>query len=373
LCASHDTIETTPVGSTIDEILARARASGPLVVGAVGSLVLFLFAVRLLGASTAAAAAPLERFFGRYVAGSGQALGASWLATYALTNGSVVAALSVSLFKTGILSAGQLFLMLAGSRLGGAAIVLLIGMLDYVQKRRYSLGEATELGVLTFLLSHSIYLPATVLGYLLLPVLRSGLGLVSDRIELSFHPLSAFDPATGAVVDTVGVGLALVMAVFVLFGSLSLFDRVLKRIDTEWLRDRFFRRFQHKWTAFGLGILITGATTSVAFSLGVVVPLYNRNYIKRREIVPYVLGANIGTFLDTIVIAVLLDSPRAVAIVLSLVTVGAIVTVGTLFRFSTYFHAVETVQTRLVTDRRYLAGFLFSLVVLPILLFVLPL
>jgi sodium-dependent phosphate cotransporter len=360
------------VDSNINEILIRGRESGLLVAGALVSLLLFLFAVQLLGASTAAAAAPLERFFRRYVAGSGQALGASWLATYVLTNGSVVAALSVSLFKTGVLSASQLFLMLAGSRLGGAAIVLLIGMLDYFQKRRSSFGEATELGILTFLLSHSIYLPATVLGYLLLPVLRTGLQGVSDSVEFSFNPLAAFDPATGAIVDTAGVSLALVMAVLVLFGSLTLFDRVLKRIDTEWLRKRFFLRFQHKWTSFGLGILITGVTTSVAFSLGVVVPLYNRNYIKRKEIVPYVLGANVGTFFDTIVIAVLLESPQGVAIVLSLVAVGTIITVGTLVRFSTYFQAVETAQTRLVTNRWYLAWFLTSLVVLPILLVLLP-
>jgi len=78
------------VASNVDEILTRGRESGPLVLGAFVSLLLFLFAVRLLGASTAAAAAPLERFFRRYVAGSGQALGASWLATYVLTNGSVV-------------------------------------------------------------------------------------------------------------------------------------------------------------------------------------------------------------------------------------------------------------------------------------------
>jgi len=360
------------VGSRIDDILVRARESGPAVVGALLSLLLFLFAVQLLGASTAAAEAPLERFFERYVAGNGQALGASWLATYVLTNGSVVAALSVSLFESDIFTGSQLFLMLAGSRLGGAAIVLLVGMLDYAQKRRYSFSEATSLGILVFLLSHSIYLPATIAGYLLLPWLQSGFGGVSTRIELPFHPLAVFDPATGAVVDTAGVGASLAIAVLVLFGSLTLFDRVLKQIDTEWLRTRLFRRFQHKWTSFGLGILITGVTTSVAFSLGVVVPLYNREYIKRKEIVPYVLGANIGTFFDTIVIAVLLDSPAGVAIVLSLVAVGTIVSIVALVWFSTFYEAVETVQSRLVADRRYLVGFLLTLAMVPVVLVLLP-
>lgn len=356
----------------MDELLARGRASGPAVLGAFASLLLFLFAVQLLGASTAAAAAPLEQFFGRYVAGNGQALGASWLATYVLTNGSVVAALSVSLFETGLLTASQLFLMLVGSRLGGSAIVLLVGMLDYVRKRRYSFSESTRLGILTFLVSYSVYLPATAIGYLLLPELRTGFEGVSTRIDLYGRPLAAFDPATAAVVETAGVGPALALAVLALVGSLTLFDRVLKRVDTDWLRNRFFRRFRNRWTSFGLGVLITGVTTSVAFSLGVVVPLYNREYVKRQEIVPYVLGANIGTFLDTIVIAVLLESPQGVAIVLSLVAVGSLITVGTLARFPAYFRAVDTVQTRLVTDRRYLTGFLLSLVVLPTALVLLP-
>lgn len=127
-------------------VLERGRRSGPLVIGALVSLGLFLFAVELLGTATEAASVPLERLVRRYVAGSGPALGVSWLATYVLTNGSVVAALSVSLFETGILTDSQLFLMVAGSRLGAAATVILIGALDYFQKRRYSLGEATSLG-----------------------------------------------------------------------------------------------------------------------------------------------------------------------------------------------------------------------------------
>jgi sodium-dependent phosphate cotransporter len=360
------------VGSSVDGILARGRSSGPLAVGALVSLTLFLFAVQLLGASTAAAAPPLERFFGRHVAGGGQALGASWLATYVLTNGSVVAALSVSLFEAGVVTAAQLFLMLAGSRLGGAAVVLLIGALEYVRKRRHSFGEATGLGTLTFLVSHSVYLPATALGYPLLGPLSRGFGPASDRVGHLGHPLASFAPATDAAVGALGVGPALVAAIAALFVSLSIFDRVLKRVDTEWLRTRFFRRFGNRWTAFGLGALVTGVTTSVAFSLGVAVPLYNRDYVTRREVVPYVLGANVGTFVDTVAVAVLLDSPRGVAVVLSVVAVGAVVTVGSLVWFPTYVRAVERVQTRLVTDRRYLTAFLLSLVAAPVVLVLLP-
>lgn len=60
----------------------------------------------------------------------------SWLVTYALTNGSVVAALALSLFQAGLVSLSEAFLMVAGSRLGGAAIVVLVGVFEYLQKRR---------------------------------------------------------------------------------------------------------------------------------------------------------------------------------------------------------------------------------------------
>jgi sodium-dependent phosphate cotransporter len=338
------------------------------VLGAVCSLGVFLFAIRLLGSATEAAAIPLEQFFRRSVTGHWSTLGLSWLATYAVANGSAVAALSVSLFEAGILTPLQLFLMVAGSRLGSAAIVLLVGGLDYLQEGDSTFGEATSLGLLTFLLTHSIYVPATIAGVFLLPWLRRWLAGVSTWLDLSVQPLSIFAPVIVPLLDAVGPGPALVVALLSLLGSLSLFDHVLDRIDTEWLRDRFFRRLQHKWMAFGLGVLVTGLFTSVAFSLGVVVPLYNRGYVTRREIIPYVLGANIGTLVDTVLVAVLLKSPEGVAVVLSLLLVGAALTVCALLCSEPYFAAVETVQRRLVTDRRALAGFLLALVLVPLLL-----
>lgn len=358
--------------STVSGTIARVRVSGPLWLGGLISLALFLFGVQLLGTATEAAAVPLGRFFDRYVAGDVRALGVSWVATYALTNGSVVAALAVSLFDAGVVTATQLYLMVAGSRLGAAAIVVFVGALDYLQKRRYSVGKAISLGLLTFLLTHSVYLPATLVGYLLLPWFRTAFADVGGHLELTFQPLSVLEPATTAIVDAVGAAPGFGVAVLVLFGSLNLFDRVLKRVDTEWLRQRVFRRFRRRWVSLGLGVLVTGITTSVAFSLGVIVPLYNRGYLERREVVPYVLGANIGTLFDTVVVAVVLESPEAVAFVLALLVVGTAVTLVELLWFSVYFDAIEGFHTRLVDDRRALAAFLVSLVLVPVSLALFP-
>jgi len=149
--------------------LSRISSSLRLVVATVATVALFLFAVRLLGTTTNAAAPTLRQALTRIVVGDRSALGVSWLTAYVLGNGSVVAALALSLYNAGLVPVSQLFLMVAGSRLGAAAIVVFIGALDFFQKERYSLQEGVSMGLLTFLVTHSIYLPVTAVGYLLLP------------------------------------------------------------------------------------------------------------------------------------------------------------------------------------------------------------
>ncbi|MDY7081201.1 MAG: sodium:phosphate symporter, partial [Halobacteria archaeon] len=55
--------------------------------------------------------------------------------------------------------------MVTGSRLGASGIVILVGGVEYVNKNAYSVRKACSLGILTFLISYSIYLPSTLIGY----------------------------------------------------------------------------------------------------------------------------------------------------------------------------------------------------------------
>ncbi|MDS0279530.1 sodium:phosphate symporter [Halomicroarcula sp. S1AR25-4] len=359
--------------SLLTRVLTRLGPTRVLLVGITGSVVLFLFTVRLLGTATNAAAPLLGDVFSRMIFDDASALGLGWLGTYALANGSVVAALSLSLFAADILSVSQLFLMVAGSRLGSAAVVVFIGTLDYVQKAEYSFRESVSMGLLTFLLTHSIYVPVTVLGYVLLPTVHGSFRRVGREWSVGARTLDLFDPVTVAITNRLGPVPAFVLAVGLLFGSLRVFDTVLERVDTSTVRRRVFRHFERTWVAFGIGLVGTGITTSVAFSLGIVVPLYNRGYVKRNELIPYVLGANLGTLFDTLVVAVALASPAGVAVVLELLTVATIATVVALLAYDTYSRVISNVNDRLLADRRVFVLFVLSLVLVPLALLVLPL
>ena len=365
--------EASGAATRVARLSEFVSESGPLWAGALVAVLLFLFAVQLLGAATEAAAPLIERILRTIVVDDSSAIGLSWLTTYASTNGSVVAALTLSLLRSGIVSTTEAFLMVAGSRLGGGAIVVLVGALDYLQKRRTrTLSEGTSLGLLTFVVTFTVYLPVTALGLVVLTTFRSELLAATRGLSLPVRSVRFFEPITETVTRSFGPGIALVIAIVLLFGSLWLFDDVLERVETESVRTYVFRHFEGRWTAFGIGFLITGVTTSVAFSLGVVVPLYNRQFVRREEIVPYILGANIGTLIDTLVVAFVLETAVGVAVVLLLMATATLLTLAILVGYEPYTQVVDSTQDRLLTDRRFFVAFAILLVTVPLALLLVP-
>lgn len=335
------------------------------------TVVLFLLGIRLLGSATDALRPFLRVGLERIVVGERSALGLSWIATYVVANGSLVAAIALSLFTADLTTPSQLFLMLIGSRLGAAAVVVLVGAVDYLNEELDSFRESVRLGLLTFLLTHSVYLPALVVGYVSLPLLGPVSGRGGELPDAGTQVPDPLSAVTDSVVAIVGPGVAFALAIGCVLVSLRLFDRVLDSLDKERLRERYLSELTDKWLSFGLGLVFTGLTTSVAFSLGVIVPLYNRGHIKRREIMPFVLGANVGTLVDTLVVAAALDTPTGVAIVTALLGIGLAISVLLLLAYPTYSSIVSGVQRRILAERRYFVGFLVSLVLVPLALLLL--
>ncbi|WP_136591043.1 sodium:phosphate symporter [Salinigranum halophilum] len=356
----------------VSDAIGRRRSQIALAAGVFGAVVLFLFAVQLLGTATEAAAPLLARVFRRVVRDDVSALGLSWLGAYVLANGSVVAALALSLFTADIITAPQLFMMIAGSRLGAAAVVVLIGALDYAQKRTYSLRKAVSLGVLTFLLTHSIYVPVTVVGSVGGSALRGSTRGVTSGWSLGVPTPEFFGPLTVAITTRIGPTASFLLALVVLFGSLKLFDRLLARADTATLRRRFFGHLKRTWLSFLIGLLVTGVTTSVAFSLGVIVPLYNRGYVERDELIPYVLGANLGTLFDTLIVAVVFESAVGTAVVLELIAIATVITLAVLLVHDRYSRLIAAVDDRLLEDRLVFVAFVVSLLTAPLALLLVP-
>ena len=97
------------------------------------------------------------------------------------------------------------------------------------------------------------------------------------------------------------------------------------------------------------------------------VPLAAKGYVKRDEALPYIMGANITTLADTLVVAMLQNTPVAGQIVLA-EAIG--VTIVSLLILGFVYRPVKTSVLRLddylVASNRRLALFVGSLFLLPV-------
>jgi len=108
----------------------------------------------------------------------------------------------------------------------------------------------------------------------------------------------------------------------------------------------------------------------VSISLTLLIPLSLKGYVRRDNIIPYVMGANITTWVDTMVAALLLESPRAFTIVFTQMIVGAVISLFVLlFLYKPYSRAILALSRRVTRDRRGFAVFLGAILVVPLVLF----
>ena len=331
----------------------------------VGAILAFVFALRTLVLS-AHALSPLLDALG--ADGALNLLGFGWLGSYVLLSGSPVAALALTLQDAGVISATEAFAQIVGSRMGASFVVLLVGFVYFLRGRR--LPDSVHVGVVAFLVTVTTYTPIGLLG---LAALHWGwfdgieVGAIAPALTLMQE---AYDPLLAPLADALPDALLFVGGLLVMLVAFKLFDSVLP--TPERTSDRLARRgaaLQRPWPMFLLGAAVTLATLSVAISLTLLVPLSMRGTVRRDAVVPYVLGANITTLVDTLVAASLLESGRTGTVVVTALILAAAVGLAILaFAYRPYARLILRASRRVSRDMRSLTLFLALVFGVPLLL-----
>lgn len=330
------------------------------------SLFLFILALTLMKEG-AKGLTPLVQ--GRFdVSNPANSLGFGWLFAYVIMSGSPVAASALTFLDAGILSQLSAFTMISGSRLGSSFIVLFIGFIYVLRGRNRS--TSLSMGLLSFTVTGTIHAGVLVLGYFLLQTtlierIPMGSGMLLTAItDLIFEPIvafaSSFLPAWGLFV----VGLAIIM------GSFSLFDKCLPEMSLKESQvGRVSRLVYRPAIMFLLGGAITLISMSVSVSLSILVPLSHRGFVRRENVIPYIMGANVTTFIDTLLAAVLLNNPDTVTVVMAqMLCVTVISLIILLFFFRPYERAALRFVNWVTLENRNMAIFMILIFVIPILL-----
>lgn len=336
------------------------------------SLFLFILSIQLLKTG-AKVLVPFIRD-GLAVQAWWNALGFGWLFAYVVLSGSPVAATALTFLDAGAIDRLGAFGMIAGSRLGASFIVLALGFVYAL--RGHERKGSTAMGLLSLVVTFATCIPALVIGYGLLqshwldwlrpPAASEAVSLLdllfNPIVDFSSQFLNQFLPKTGTQLAQFGAGFA------VLWYSLNLIDQSLPDMK---LKEGAFggmaRLLYRPIVTFALGAAITTLTMSVSVSLSLLVPLSARGYIRRENVIPYIMGANITTFVDTLVAGLLVPNPDAFTVVLVLMISVAIVSVIILtLLYRPYEQAVLRLVEFIGQSNRNLGIFLLFIVALPV-------
>lgn len=333
------------------------------------ALLLFVGALQLM--KTGAASLDILKSGGLLVKNAGSTLGLGWLGALLVLSGSPIAASALTLVAANSITEVQGFTMLTGSRLGAAFVVLLVAVVYALRSKGERHGEKVKpvsTAVLALTTTALIYVPGAIVGFFLL---RWGpFRAIDPSFPTQFTDLIDF--IYGGLIDRVEDLPALILfagGLGILLVSFKLIDTVLPQMSDEAIEHSRLGWLKKKWPMFGLGLFVALVTLSVSVALTVLVPLNAKGYVKRENMLPYIMGANITTLGDTLLAAFLLGSAAAVRIVLAGIVGTTLVCLVLLaFFYEPLRKGIWKFQKAMVKSKPRLAGFTAALFLVPILL-----
>jgi hypothetical protein len=349
---------------------ARLLARAWWTVRLVAALFVFIGALQVM--KEGAASLDILNGGGFLVRNAGSTLGLGWLGALLVLSGSPVAASALTLVAATppAITETQGFTMLVGSRLGAAFVVLVTAVIYASRGGPGERQKPVSTAVMALTTTAVVYIPGSLIAYGLLHwepfqnfdlTLPGGFGNGVDLVYGSLLDAIADLPAVALFLG----GLALLLIAF------KLIDTVLPELSEEQIQGSRMTWLRRKWPMFFLGSVVALVTMSVSVALTLLVPLVTKNYVKRDEIIPYIMGANIFTLGDTLMAAFLLESASAVRIVLACMIGTFVVSVVMLAFFPLKVRRlVWQFQKRMVSSKPRLAGFTAGLFLVPVALIV---
>lgn len=333
------------------------------------SLFLFILAIMLMKEGAKSLAPLVRDVF--HVTNPLNSLGFGWLFAYLVMSGSPVAASALAFFDAGVIDQVSTFTMITGSRLGASFIVLFIGFIYVLRGRNRA--TSLSMGLLSLSVTGTTYVVAMFIGIFLLTsgVLNHIQLQTGAALQSVFDFL--FDPITNFLLTYLPRWALFPIGLIIIIISFNLFDRCLPQMAIKESQvGRVSRLVYRPSVMFLLGAGVTMISMSVSVSLSILVPLSNRGFVRRENVIPYIMGANITTFVDTLLAAVLLNNPSAFTVVLTEMLSIAIVSIILLLTMYKSYVRFMLGFVSWVTERnRNMAVFMIAIFIIPLILLLL--
>lgn len=354
-------------------------------------LIAFMLALEFIKISITSLSEELKESIASYIGNPLSSLGIGWFMSFLTLNATSIATLSVSLAGHDVISYMDGFFLILGSRIGASAIILILGIIFFLKGQSYR--RSINVGLLTFLSVLSISSIAALLGKVI------KFFAFDEFIAKSIHsegpgPITTFisESLTGTVakfsLEHFGAIITFLLGFIILVLVIEVLDRVFYVIDFSEMdiekspmKHRIIQLLHSPIFAFILGVIFTALTFSLTVSMSLLIPIYTHESLRNKAkellsgkriaaqmIIPYALGANIGSFIDIIIFAKISGSIIGLALVYNIIISSLLAIIFIILIYKIFSDILIKISDWALKKSEYLPEIIVLLVALPLLL-----
>tara|TARA_Y100000034_G_scaffold75166_1_gene90296 strand:+ start:6398 stop:7474 length:1077 start_codon:yes stop_codon:yes gene_type:complete len=304
-----------------------------------------------------------------------KALAFGWFSTAIVQSSGAISTITATFAGNNLINFPTAVYIVIGAALGTTITAIIISLITVSAKRKdfrhgfeiglcYAIYSAL-LVIIAFLLEYffkffsktSIFLASRISGKISLLKIPDLVGVITSPI---INPL--FNNSNKIFILILGFAILIFSLRYVGKAVIGVFG------GEENARSFIDKHFESKYKAYLIGALLTAILFSSSITIGLLVPLAVTRLIGLRRAIPFILGADLGTFTDVLLAALIIDKIPALAIALVYIMIAVLGAVIFLPNTKFLFKATKYISKGLIKISRKKALYiLIALIVIPLL------
>lgn len=271
------------------------------------SFYLFIASIELIKNASFSLAEPLNNILFNLIQNNPfKAVGLGWLITGIAQSSGVISFIIATFAGNNILSITTALYIIMGTGIGSVITALIISLLIKGKKNRdfrhgFEIASVAViyniiLVIILFILEYFFKIFTKLTVYLSSSIKSTQLTMpIINVMDIITYPLTILTHFISLPI------IVLILSLIILTFSVKYFSQSILELFGEYKAKKFMNKyFKNKYKAFFIGLVLTSLFFSSAITIGLMVPLAVTRLINLKKAIPFLLGAEVGTFTDTL-------------------------------------------------------------------------
>jgi len=336
-------------------------------------LYLFVLSIEVIRKSSLALAPNIKDFILQSLTPL-KAISVGWFTTSIVQSSGAVASVTAAFVGNNLLSLNLAVYVLMGAFIGTSITALIISFITASKKRR-DFRHGFEIGLCYAIYSLFLVIIVFALEYLFKSFSKLSFflaSLIQGRISILNIP-DIMNMITSPITKPLFEGnhklILFFLGFLILIFTLRYISKsVIAVLGGEKNARKFINRFfESKYKAYLIGVLLTAIVFSSSITIGLLVPLAVARLINLKKAIPFIIGANLGTFTDVFLASIIIGKIPALATAMIYISFSLLGSIIFLPNTNLLFRMTKYTSKRLIhISRKKALYFLIAFILIPL-------